>query len=100
VHENIYEQYNKFIFYRVGHKFVTYFTSVLWVTVWSGESKFCVHIYVFVCSLVVMENWLVNCCIFALRTYFETKSIVQIQRQFWHEFDIPKHGRIPSLNAI
>jgi hypothetical protein len=47
-----------------------------------------------------MENWTVNYRVFAVRTYLETKSIVQTQRHFRHKFDVPKHGRIPSCDAI
>jgi hypothetical protein len=47
-----------------------------------------------------MENWMVNHCVFAVRTYFETKSILQTQRHFWHESDVPRRGRIPLCNAI
>jgi hypothetical protein len=35
-----------------------------------------------------------------MRTYSETRSTVQMQRHFRHESDIPRHGRIPSCNAI
>jgi hypothetical protein len=37
---------------------------------------------------------------FCLRTYFETKYIVQTQRRFRREFDVPRHGRTLSCNAI
>jgi hypothetical protein len=47
-----------------------------------------------------MENWTVNHRIFAMRTYFETKSIVQTQRRFQCEFYVPRHGRTPLHNAI
>jgi hypothetical protein len=46
-----------------------------------------------------MEDWTVN-RVFAVRTYFETKSTVQKQIRFRHEFDVPRYGRIPSRNAI
>jgi hypothetical protein len=77
-----------------------YFTSLLWATGWSGESEYCARTYVLVCSLVVMDNWTVNHSVFAVGTYFETKSVVQTQRRFRHEFDVPRHGRIPTCNAI
>jgi hypothetical protein len=82
------------------YKDVMCFTLLLWVSCWSGESECCTCTYVIICSLVVMENWLVNYCIFSLRTYFETKSIVQLQRYVQHESNIPRHGRIPSHNAV
>jgi hypothetical protein len=47
-----------------------------------------------------MENWTVNHRVFTVRTYFEAKSIVQMQRHFRSEFDVPRHGRINSRNAI
>jgi hypothetical protein len=50
-------------------------------------------------SLITTENWTMNHYIFAMRTYSETRSTVQMQRNFWHEPDIPRHG-IPSCNGI
>jgi hypothetical protein len=44
--------------------------------------------YVFVCSLVVMENWTVCRHDFAVKTYFVTKSIVQKRKCFRREFDV------------
>jgi hypothetical protein len=86
--------------YRMGREDVTYFTSLPWATGWSGESECCSCTYVLVCSLVVMDKWTVNYRVFAVRTCFQTKSIVQTQIRSRHEFDVPRHGRIPSCNAI
>jgi hypothetical protein len=41
-----------------------------------------------------------NHYIFAMRTYSETMSTVQMQRHFRHESDVPRHGKIPSCNAV
>jgi hypothetical protein len=40
------------------------------------------HIYSLVRSLLVMEGRTMNHHVFAVSTYFETKSIVQTQRRF------------------
>jgi hypothetical protein len=45
------------------------------------------------------ENWRVNHHVFAVRAYSEAKSILQMQRRFWHGFDAQRHGRIPLCNA-
>jgi hypothetical protein len=63
------------------------FTSLLWATGWSGESECYARTYVLVCSSAVMKKWTVNYRVFAARTYFETKSIVQTQRRFRRGFD-------------
>jgi hypothetical protein len=42
----------------------------------------------------------VNHRVFAALTYFETKCMVQTQRRFRFEFDVPRRGRIPSYDAI
>jgi hypothetical protein len=47
-----------------------------------------------------MENYTVNDFIFSVKTYFKTKSIFQMQRHFWQEFDVPRHHKIPSHNII
>jgi hypothetical protein len=36
----------------------------------------------------------------AVKTYFETKSIMKTQRRFRREFDDPRHGRIRALNVV
>ena len=38
--------------------------------------------------------------IFAVEAFIQTQSIVQTQRQFRREFDIPRHGRIPKRDTI
>jgi hypothetical protein len=35
-----------------------------------------------------------------MNIYFETKSTVQMERYFWHQFDVLTHGRIPFCNDI
>jgi hypothetical protein len=35
-----------------------------------------------------------------VRTSSETKSIVQTQRRFQREFDVPRHDRIPLRDVI
>jgi len=67
------------------------FTSLLLASGWSGEHEYCV----WVCSLVITENWTAN-RIFGVRTSFETKSTVQVQRCFWHESDV---GAITILHS-
>jgi hypothetical protein len=47
-----------------------------------------------------MENWMVSHHIFAVRTYFETKSTVHMQMHFQCEFHVLRHGRIPSHNTV
>jgi glucokinase len=47
-----------------------------------------------------MENWMVSHHTFAVRTYFETESIVHMEMHFHCEFHVLRHGRIPSHNAI
>jgi hypothetical protein len=47
-----------------------------------------------------MDNWLVNVCVYTLTAYIETKSIVETQRRFRSEFNVEKHGQIPSRNTI
>jgi hypothetical protein len=84
----------------MGREDLTYFTSLLWATGWSGESECCEHTYVLVCSSVVMENWTVNQCVFVVKTYFESKSIVQLQRRFWREFAVPRHGITASRKTV
>jgi hypothetical protein len=86
--------------YRAELGDVMYFTSLLWATGWSGESECCAFTYALVCSLLVMENWIVNHSIFTVRTNFKTKCIVQMQRHFQHESNVLKHNRTTSHNAI
>jgi len=70
---------------------VIHFTSLLLASGWSGEHEYCV----WVCSLVITENWIAN-HVFGVRTSFETKSDVQVQRCFWRESDV---GAITILNS-
>lgn len=45
--------------------------------------------------------WSVQQRVFAVRRYFENgESIVQTQRDFRTNFDIPRHGTIPDRNTI
>lgn len=66
---------------KVGYEDLTYFTSLLCVTGWSGESECCIHTCMVVCSIVVLGNWIVNRGIFTGRTYFESKSVAQMQKK-------------------
>lgn len=50
--------------------------------------------------LVTMDNWPVNFRVFAVTTYIETKSVTITQRRFRRMFNVARHGRIPSRNAI
>jgi len=76
---------------------VIHFTSLLLASGWSGEHEYCVWVctYIWVCSLVITENWIAN-HVFGVRTSFETKSTVQVQRCFWRECDV---GAITILNS-
>lgn len=47
-----------------------------------------------------MDNWLVPQRVFAVTAYIECKSIVNVQRMFRREYNIERHGRIPSRNTI
>jgi hypothetical protein len=67
--------------YIVGLEDVTYFIRLLWATVWSEESECCARTYVLEPSLVVMEERSMNCLVFTVRTYSETKYIEQKQRR-------------------
>lgn len=53
-------------YYKMEHKYVTDFMSLLWTTGWSGEGECCVYTYILVCIVVVMKNWTINHCIFAV----------------------------------
>jgi len=55
----------------------------------------CVCVYIWVCSLVITEKWIANHA-FGVRTSFETKSTVPMQRCFWHESDV---GAITVLHS-
>jgi hypothetical protein len=46
----------------------------------------CVHIHLGM--QFVLENWMMNHHISAVRTYCETKSTIWTQRHFWCEFDV------------
>jgi hypothetical protein len=45
-----------------------------------------------------MEGWSVGHRTGTVRVYYETKSIVQTQSR--QQFNVPRHGPIPSRNAI
>lgn len=47
-----------------------------------------------------MDAWPVNVRIFVVSVYIESKSVVQTQRRFRREFNVQRHGRIPSRNTI
>jgi hypothetical protein len=69
--------------YKMGPKGMMFFPLLLWVGGWVGGlvgwlvwgTNCCTHAVICVCSLVVMEKWLVNHCVFAVRTHFETKPV-------------------------
>jgi len=74
-----------------------HFTSLLLASGWSGQHECCVWMctYIWIRSVVIIENWIAN-HVFGVRTSFETKSTVQMQRCFWHEFDV---GAITILHS-
>ena len=45
-------------------------------------------------------SWSVAHRIAGVRFYYEIKSIIQTQRRLRQQFNIPRHGLIPSHNAI
>jgi hypothetical protein len=47
-----------------------------------------------------MEKWSLSHRTAVVPVYCETKSIVQIQRRLLQHFNVPRHGLIPSRNAI
>jgi hypothetical protein len=55
--------------------------------------------YALVCNLLFLENCTEKHRVFTVITCFENMSIVQTQRHFSHEFDVPRHGRNPSQGA-
>lgn len=47
-----------------------------------------------------MAHFPLNQRIFAVQTFFETRSIVETQRMFRREFQVPRHGRIPTDKTL
>ena len=52
------------------------------------------------CILLIMDTWPVNVYIFIVSACIESKSVIQTQHRFCHEFNVQNHGRIPSTNSI
>lgn len=47
-----------------------------------------------------MDTWPVNQRSFCARAYHRSESVIEVQRQFRREYNIPRRGRIPSRNTI
>lgn len=47
-----------------------------------------------------METWPVNQRSFCVKAYHRSESIIEVQRQFRREYNVPRRGRIPSRNTI
>ena len=47
-----------------------------------------------------MERWNVQQCVTCVRSYYETKSVTEVQRVFRRQFNVGRHGRVPSRNTI
>lgn len=54
----------------------------------------------FYIDLVTMDRWTVPHRTTAVRFYYETKSVIEVQRQFRRHFNVDRHGEVPSRNTI
>ena len=39
-------------------------------------------------------------CVTCVRSYYETKSVTEVQCVFRQQFNVGRHGRVPSRNTI
>jgi transposase len=46
-----------------------------------------------------MDRWNVQ-RVTCVRSYYETKSVTEVQRVFRRQFNVRRHGRVPSRNTI
>lgn len=47
-----------------------------------------------------MDKFPINQRIYAVNKFIASQSVVQVQRQFRREFNVPRHGRIPTRQTI
>jgi hypothetical protein len=50
--------------------------------------------------VVIMANWSAEHRVFCVRTFFQCKSVVKVQKAFRVHFKIARHGSIPTRNTI
>jgi hypothetical protein len=61
---------------------LSHITAMAKVLEW-GKHTWYAYIHVFICSSVVVENWLVKHHVFIVRIYFKTNCIIQMLWRFW-----------------
>lgn len=49
---------------------------------------------------VAMERWSVQQRIVCVRSYYKTNSVIKVQRLYRRQFNIGRHGHVPSRNII
>jgi hypothetical protein len=69
------------------------------VVLWQHTKKDRIGCHFKTC-LFTMVGWSVAYRTATVRVYYETKSIVQTQGRLRQQFNVPRHGPIPSRNAI
>jgi hypothetical protein len=74
--------------YWVSQWDLTIFIVQLLVSEWSGGTSNDLYTFLYVCSLVSVQNRPVNQCSLTMRTFFETKRVVQTQRHFCIDFHV------------
>jgi len=47
-----------------------------------------------------MECWNVQQRVTYVRSYYELKSVTEVQHVFRQQFNVGRHGRVPSQNTI
>ena len=47
-----------------------------------------------------MERWNVQQCVTCVRSYYKMKSVTEVQRVFRQQYNVGRHGRVPSRNTI